>query len=137
LAWSSDGNKLFSGSYGLIRIFNTATWQQVAVLEGHTNLVYAISLARNNRLFASASIDSTGYLWNLDTSLPVGPPLQHEDILRFATLSADGKVLVTACENKNAYTWDIHAILKENGLEDLLSSDINVVSVNISSALSR
>ncbi|KAG1870888.1 hypothetical protein F4604DRAFT_1771274, partial [Suillus subluteus] len=29
LAWTSDGKKLISG------IFDTATWQQIATLEGH------------------------------------------------------------------------------------------------------
>lgn len=38
-----------------------------------------------------------------------------------AAFSADGKLLVTGCDDTNAYAWDVHAILKEAGLEDLLS----------------
>jgi hypothetical protein len=138
LAWTSDGEKLISGSsLGLIRIFDTATWQQIAVLEGHTQFVAAISLSSNNRLLASASWDKTARLWNLDTNLQVGPPLHHDQSLDSdAALSPDGKVLVTACENDNAYAWDVHAILKEAGLEDLLPIGTNIVSVNISTALS-
>ncbi|KAG2748764.1 hypothetical protein P692DRAFT_20833975, partial [Suillus brevipes Sb2] len=104
----------------------TATWQQTAVLEGHTFFVFGISLSSNNRLLASASWDQTARLWNLDTNLPVGPPLRHENALRSAALSPDGKVLVTGCENNNAYTWDVHAILKEAGLEDLLPIGPNI-----------
>ncbi|KAG2030380.1 hypothetical protein BDR03DRAFT_974677 [Suillus americanus] len=86
-----------------------------------TNAVWAISLSQNERLLASASDDKTARLWNLDTNLPVGPPLQHGNKVHCAALSPDGKVLVTVgCQNKNAYTWDIHAILKKAGLEDLL-----------------
>jgi WD40 repeat protein len=128
LAWTSDGKKLISGSYGPIRIFDTATWQQIGVLEGHTLPVNAISLSSNNRLLASASSDKTARLWNLDTNLPVGPPLRHENDLLSATLSPYGKVLATACRDENAYTWDVHAILKEAGLEDLLPSTPNVTS---------
>ncbi|KAG2737597.1 WD40 repeat-like protein [Suillus brevipes Sb2] len=128
LAWTSDGKKLISGSYRLIRIFDTATWQQIAVLEGHTFFVDAISLSSDNRLLASASSDKTARLWNLDTNLPVGPPLRHENILLTAALAPDGKVLATGCENHNAYTWDVHAILKEAGLEDLLPPTPNVPS---------
>jgi hypothetical protein len=42
-------------------------------------------------------------------------------------LSANGRVLVTGCSDKNAYAWDIHAILKQAGHEDLLQppSDVN------------
>jgi WD40 repeat protein len=129
LAWTSDGKKLISGSLGPIRIFDTATWEEIAVLEGHTRFVYGISLSPNNRLLASASWDKTARLWNLDTNLPVGPPLHHEDYLDSAALSPDGKVLATGCENHNAYTWDVHAILKEAGLEDLLPPNPNVISI--------
>ncbi|KIK33432.1 hypothetical protein CY34DRAFT_62452, partial [Suillus luteus UH-Slu-Lm8-n1] len=87
LAWTSDGKKLISGSYKLIRIFDTATWQQIAILEGHTQHVNAISLSRNDRLLVSASDDQTARLWNLDTNLSVGPPLQHQQNLRSAALS--------------------------------------------------
>jgi WD40 repeat protein len=133
LAWTSDGKKLISGTYNPIRIFDATTWQQIAALEGHTHIVKAISLSRNERFLASASIDKTARLWNLDTNLPIGPPLQHEDNLQCAALSPDGKVLVTGCEDNNAYTWDVHAILKKAGVEDLLP---NIVSINASPTLS-
>ncbi|KAG2064336.1 WD40 repeat-like protein [Suillus decipiens] len=127
LAWTSRGQKLISGLYILIRIFDTATWQQIAILEGHTNFVTDITLSQNNRLLASVSYDKTARLWSLDTNLPIGQPLQHEDALRSAALSPDGKVLVTGCKNGNANTWDIHAILKKAGLEDLFP--INVTNI--------
>jgi WD40 repeat protein len=74
----------------------------------------------------SSSDDKTARLWNLDTNLPVGPPLHHEQDSRSVALSPDSTVLVTACENKNAYAWDVHAILKEASLEDLLPPTPNV-----------
>ncbi|KAG1755325.1 WD40-repeat-containing domain protein [Suillus occidentalis] len=126
LAWTSDGKKLISGSLGPIRIFDTATWKKITILEGHTIFVKAISLSPNNHLLASASDDKTAHLWNLNTNLPVGPPLHHEESLYSAALSPDGKVLATTCSNENAYTWDVHAILKKAGLEDLLPSTPNV-----------
>ncbi|KAG2096531.1 WD40-repeat-containing domain protein [Suillus discolor] len=118
LAWTSDG-KLISGSFGQIRIFDTATWQQIAILEGHTDFVNAISVSQNQRFLASTSLDKTARLWNLNTGLSVNPPLQHEDWVRCTAISADGKLLVTGSENADAYTWDIHAIFKKAGLEDL------------------
>jgi WD40 repeat protein len=135
LAWTSDGKKLISGSNGLIRIFNTATWRQIVILEGHTRFVTAISLSQNNRLLASASDDSTARLWNLDTNLPVGPLLRHKEELCSAALSPNGKVLVTGCEDKNTYSWDVHAILKEAGLEGLLPIGKDIASVNLSLTL--
>jgi len=125
LAWTSDQKKLIC-SDASIRIFDTATWQQIAILEGHTQTVYALSLFQNDRLLASASGDRTARLWNLDTNLQVGPSLQHERLVRSAAISADGKQLVTVCDDENAYVWDIHTTLKDAGLEDLLSiQDVN------------
>jgi WD40 repeat protein len=119
LAWTSDGKKLISSSFP-IRIFDTTTWQQIAVLKGHTRAVHSISLSPSERFLASASYDRTARLWNLDTNLPIGPPLQHEGVLECAALSPDGKMLVTGGQSKNAYTWDIHAILEEAGIVNFI-----------------
>jgi WD40 repeat protein len=121
LAWTSDQKKLISGSsHGSIMIFETATWQQIAILQGHDTAIRTISLSRSDRLLASASYDKTARLWNLDTNLPVGPPLQHEKLAEGAAISTDGGLLVTGCMDGNAYIWDIQIILAEAGIEDLL-----------------
>jgi len=135
LAWTSDQKKLIAGSYSTIGIFDTSTWQQIATLEGHTSTLCSLSLFENDRLLASTSWDTTARIWNLDTNLPIGPPLQHRDKVESAAISADGKLLVTGCRDKNAYVWDIHTILKDAGLEDLLS--IPDVSVTRSPIISR
>ncbi|KAG2738026.1 WD40 repeat-like protein [Suillus brevipes Sb2] len=137
LAWTSDGKKLICGSLQ-IRIFNTATWEEITILEpGHRHFVYAITLSQNERLLASASLDNTARLWNLDTNLPVGPPLQHENNVRCAALSADGKLLVTGCQNRNVYTWAIQPILKKAGLDDQLTDGINIEASQVESKRER
>jgi WD40 repeat protein len=128
LAWTSDEKKLIAGSNDAsIRIFDTATWQQIAVLEGHEDVVYSITLFQNDRLLASTSWDKTARLWNLDTNLQVGPPLQHENFVWCAAFSADGKLLSTACYDNNAYVWDIQTVLDTAGIEDLLGVSVNVL----------
>jgi WD40 repeat protein len=129
LAWTSDEKKLIAGSASSIRIFDTATWQQIAVLEGHTWTIISLTLFPNDRFLASTSLDKSVRLWNLDTLLQVGPPLQHENSVECAAFSADGKLLSTGCEDNNAYVWDIQAILRAAGLEGLLS--ISDVSANL------
>ena len=124
MAW--DQKKVITGSDSSIRIFDTATWQQIAILKGHSYYVYSLSSFQNDRLLASTSYDRTARLWNLDTNLPVGLLLQHQSFVQSAAISADGKLLVTGCADNNAYLWDIHTMLKDDGLEDLLSiPDVN------------
>ncbi|KIK41606.1 hypothetical protein CY34DRAFT_46207, partial [Suillus luteus UH-Slu-Lm8-n1] len=77
-------------------------------LEGHTDSVYSLTLFQNDRLLASTSVDDTARLWDLDTNLQVGPPLQHENEVECAAFSTDGKLLSTACDDNNAYVWDIY-----------------------------
>ena len=120
LAWTSDQKKLIAGfDNGSIRIFNfdstSFTFQQIAVLEDHKDSVTAISLFQNDRLLASASLDNTARIWDLDTNLPVGSPMQHQDYVYGAAFSADGNFLVTACQDTNAYVWDVHSIPKKAG----------------------
>ncbi|KAG2030180.1 hypothetical protein BDR03DRAFT_1017409 [Suillus americanus] len=108
-------------SNSLILIFDTTTWQQTTILEGHTiYTVNAITLSGNNCLLASTSHDSTVHLWNLYTNLQVRPPFQHGSQVQYTALSADGRVLVTGCRDNNMYIWDIHVTLKQAGLKDLL-----------------
>jgi len=57
---------------------------------------------------------------NLDNNQPISSPLQHPDFLDSVSFSADGKLLATSCDEKNAYTWDISAIVKEACLDELL-----------------
>ena len=132
LAWTSDQKKIITGTETSIRIFDTATWHQIAILEGHTYYVDSLSLFQNDRLLASGSCRGAARLWNLDTNLPVGPPIQHKGQVYRVAISADGKQLVTGCNDNNAYEWDIHTTLKDAGLEDLLS--IHDVSVNTSTS---
>ncbi|KAG1845674.1 quinon protein alcohol dehydrogenase-like superfamily [Suillus subluteus] len=102
LAWTPDGKTLISGSGDCsIRTWNTTTWKQIALLK-HTDIVYAIAISPNGRILASASFYyMTSQLWNLDNNQPI-----------------DGKLLATSGDH-NVYTWDVTAIVKEAGLEDL------------------
>jgi WD40 repeat protein len=130
VVWMSDGKKLVGGSKNSIMIFDTSTLQKITTLKGHRSWVHVIALSRNERLLVSASYDYTAHLWNLDTNLPVGPPLEHERTVLCAAISADGKLLVTGCDDNNVYVWDLHAILDKAGLEDLLSiPDVSFITL--------
>jgi WD40 repeat protein len=122
LAWTKDGKTLVSGSHdSSIRTWNTTKWEQTAVLVEHTKGVLAIAISPNDRILASASFDNTAQLWNLDNGQPISSPIQHADQVKCVSFSAGGKQLATGCEDKNAYIWDVAAILREAGLDDLLS----------------
>jgi WD40 repeat protein len=122
LAWTKDGKTLISGSYDYsIRTWNTTKWEQIAILNEHTDIIFAIAISPNDRILASTSQDKTARLWNLDNNQPISSPLQHAEQVNCVSFSAGGKLLATGCDDKNAYLWDVAAIVKEAGLDELLS----------------
>ncbi|KAG1853801.1 WD40-repeat-containing domain protein [Suillus tomentosus] len=136
LTWTKDGKTLISGSDdNSIRTWNTKTWKQTALLEADTDLVFAIAISPNDRILANAWYNQTVLLWNLDNGQPIGPPIQHASSVDSLSFSQDGKLLATGCFDKNAYTWDVAAIVKEAGLDDLLSEPkANKLAVHASAA---
>jgi WD40 repeat protein len=122
LAWTKDGKTLISGSFDhSIRTWNTTKWEQTAVLDKHTHNVFALAISPNGRILASVSGDKTARLWNLDNGQPIGLPLRHTEQVNCVSFSADGKLLATGCCNNSAYSWDVDAIVREAGLDELLS----------------
>ncbi|KAG1853188.1 WD40-repeat-containing domain protein [Suillus subalutaceus] len=106
---------LVAGGSGITK-FDTATWSQTTVLAEDLGNTHTISLSSDERILASHNT-YTIQLWNLETSLPIGTLLHHcEDSVTYATFSADGKFLITGCDDDHMYTWDVSAIIKEAGL---------------------
>ncbi|KAG2135407.1 uncharacterized protein EDB93DRAFT_1331117 [Suillus bovinus] len=79
-------------------------------------IINAISLSPNERILAGTPlVGKTAYLWNLETDQLMKTP-DHPENFAQPTFSADGKFLVTSCEDGHLYTWDVSAIVKEAGL---------------------
>jgi WD40 repeat protein len=122
LAWTKDGKTLISGSFDRsIRTWNTTKWGQIAIMDEHTAGVFALAISPNDRILASASSDTTTRLWNLDNGKLISSPLLHAERVNCVSFSAGGKLLATGCDDKNVYLWDVAAIIKEAGLDELLS----------------
>ena len=100
------------------------------MLTGHTSSVSGIAISPNGRILASASIDNTARLWNLDNGQPIGSPIQHTDAVDCLSFLTDGKQLATGCWDKNAYTWDISAIVEEAGLSELLNPNVSWLTIS-------
>jgi WD40 repeat protein len=114
---------LISGSSDCsIRTWNTTTWQQTAVLTGHTNIVTDIAISPDGRILASVSEDYTAQLWNLENGQPIGSPLEHADSVSCVSFSRDGELLATCSLDNNAYSWDISksAIATKATINELL-----------------
>jgi WD40 repeat protein len=58
------------GKGGSVRLWRTISWQEHAVLAGHTDLVSSVAFAPDGRKVASTSKDGTIKLWSIPVARP-------------------------------------------------------------------
>src|SRR5207244_1127900 len=55
----------------------------------------------------TTSDDNAVRLWDTDAGRPITPPLRHGESVMSTVCSADGRRLVTVCQDQVVRTWDI------------------------------
>jgi WD40 repeat protein len=76
LAWSPDGRRLAAaGEYGLVRLWDVAKGEPLALYRGHQEAVTAIAWSPDGTRLASAGNDATVQIWAPEQADQVA--LQH------------------------------------------------------------
>src|SRR5262249_5140927 len=98
---------------GEVRIWDTATWQQVANLRSHAACVWSVSFSPDGRRLASASGQwgrrvgpGEVKIWDLQTVQEVGTLRGHTQGVFGVAFSPDGRRLATAGGDGAVKTWD-------------------------------
>ena len=115
VAFSPDGGRLAAGGrFGIAKVWDLVSSQPELNLQGHTEVVHAITFSPDGKQAATASEDGTWRLWELES----GQQLAKVDALgsqsarpgekSLAAVAFDpaGKHLATACRDKTATVWD-------------------------------
>ncbi len=87
---------------------NTKTpWNCAGTLKNHTNIVSAIALDPQGRIFASSSYDGTVRIWQLSTGQQLRV-LQHGEPVYCVAISADSRMVASGGKDRTIKLWNAH-----------------------------
>jgi WD40 repeat protein len=93
---------------GDVRLYDFATGELKALLEGHTDVIEALAFSPDSRRLISGSVDNTAIIWDVATQKPLHPPLGgHTDYIYGVGVSPDGARAVTASFDKTLRLWTV------------------------------
>ena len=117
VSFSPDGSMLASGSYNdnTVTLWDAATLEQTATLEGHTDEVLAVTFSPDGSILASGSEDDTVRLWDVATGQHLHTFesydrfVAHTGRVESVTFSPDGAVLASGAWDNTVMLWDVAA----------------------------
>jgi WD40 repeat protein/serine/threonine protein kinase len=105
VAFSADGQMLAAGCTPAVSVFSAATYQLLAVLEGHKTQVLGIAFSPDGRTLATGSVDHTVKLWNIEAGREVATLRGHQGPVSCVTFSHDGNTLASSSEDNTVRLW--------------------------------
>jgi len=114
VAWSPDGTRLASGSWGNQRgelfIWDVQRGERLATLAGHAGLVSAVAWATGDgEAVISGGGDGELRWWNWQSGDCVRVCMAHQGTVQALKLSPDGTKLASCGDDGAIMLWDVHS----------------------------
>lgn len=103
---SPDGSLLAVGSGRRIHLLSAESWDEVGLLSGHSNNVYALAFTPDGRRLVSGSRDRTLRIWDLASRTSIATLAGHSDEIFAVAVSPDGRRIVSGGRDAMIRVWD-------------------------------
>jgi len=104
--FSPDGASFATGGdSNIVRVWDTATGEMLAELDGHTSWIFDVDYSGDGRFLASAGYDGRVNIWDTSTWELV-QTVKHSGVLR-AALSQSGDLLFSGGNGFMLKVWDV------------------------------
>ncbi len=111
-AWSPKGHRIAAATRNAISLFETASGDLTALLEGHTGPVLSVAFDSGGLLVASGSADKTVRVWDCKARRELRRFEGHAQGVSSVALGPDGKLLASGSWDQTVRLWDLEANLE-------------------------
>ena len=106
IQFSPDGTHLAVASSIGIWLYDAETGQDIALLKGHTDVVWSVSFSPDGETLASGGLDDTVRLWDVGTGQPLQTLSEHESAVLSVVFSPDGRLVASSGFDGTVLLWE-------------------------------
>ena len=126
VTFSPDGSRLLVGGFGgLIRVYDTTSWQEVRQYAHHDKSTNHIAFAPDGDTFAVSSSDRTITIWKSDANEPTAILKGHRNTVMGLSWTPDGKRLASGATDNTIRIWNLDDVESKPAI---LKSPYRIVS---------